>query len=127
MGWPALADSPVTCQDIPCCEAPLVVLLLRFHFIIFCCAGSRTNIQVLADAFASADPTTPVQAQAGVLLHNDRTNTDVCYFNGGCTSGAEGTLVARHRLWGDGGWSAGWHAACLMRSEADVMCPTSPG
>jgi len=72
----------------------------RPHNIVVCCDGSwcgeetdtRSNIKILADAFASEDPTNPVYVRAGQenARHNSKTNTDVCYFNGVGTAGAEG-------------------------------------
>jgi hypothetical protein len=52
-------------------------------------AGTRSNIQIIADAFASKDKDSYVQALDGIPQHNDTTNTDVCYFNGVGLSGRE--------------------------------------
>jgi hypothetical protein len=54
-------------------------------------AGTRGNIQILADTFASAvvAPVVPVWLEDGVPHKNTATNTDVCYFNGCGTSGLE--------------------------------------
>lgn len=57
--------------------------------------GTRTNIKILADAFASEDPANPVCTRDGEPVYNSKTKTDVCYFNGVGTSGAEGTAKAR--------------------------------
>jgi len=68
------------------------------HNIVVCCdgtwcgdeTGTRTNIKILADAFASEDPRNPIDTQPGKVVHNRKTNTHVCYFNGIGTAGAEG-------------------------------------
>jgi len=68
----------------------------RTHNIVICCdgtwcgseTGTRTNIQILADAFASHGQD-PVRLQDGQHVFNSYTNTDVCYFNGVGTSGLE--------------------------------------
>lgn len=54
-------------------------------------ADTRGNIQILADAFASAgaSPEHPVWLQDHEPHWNPVTNTDVCYFNGVGTSGLE--------------------------------------
>lgn len=52
-------------------------------------AGTRTNIQILADAFATSDLADPVYTKDGVGVYNPKTNTDVVYHNGVGTSGIE--------------------------------------
>lgn len=56
--------------------------------------GTRTNIQILADAFATSDPAHPVYTEdasgdktKGVWNRNERTNSDVVYFSGVGTKG----------------------------------------
>jgi hypothetical protein len=58
---------------------------------------TRSNIKILADAFASEDPTKPVFVRSGQenARFNSKTNTDVCYFNGVGTAGAEGATNDR--------------------------------
>jgi hypothetical protein len=62
---------------------------------------TRSNIKILADAFASEEPTNPVYVRSGKenARFNSKTNTDVCYFNGVGTAGAEGaTKDGRNRV-----------------------------
>lgn len=60
--------------------------------------GTRTNIQILADAFASQDPGLALDDPCDIIhvqdgaehsRFNEKTNTDVVYFDGVGTSGIE--------------------------------------
>jgi hypothetical protein len=51
---------------------------------LICClflTGTRSNIQIIADGFASQGQNAYVQTLDGEAVYNSYTNTDICYFN----------------------------------------------
>jgi hypothetical protein len=52
-------------------------------------AGTRGNIQIIADGFASQGQNAYVQTFDGQPVRNSYTNTDVCYFNGAGLDGLD--------------------------------------
>ncbi|WIA28689.1 hypothetical protein OEZ86_011225 [Tetradesmus obliquus] len=67
------------------------------HNIVVCCdgtwcgaeTGTRGNIQIVADGFASQGQNAYVHTLDGQPVHNSYTNTDICYFNGVGLDGLE--------------------------------------
>jgi hypothetical protein len=60
---------------------------LLFYVLVY--AGTRGNIQVIADGFASQGQHAYVHALDGEPVYNSYTNTDICYFNGVGLDGLE--------------------------------------
>jgi hypothetical protein len=57
--------------------------------LLFLLTGTRGNIQIIADGFASQGQNGYVQTFDGEPVYNSSTNTDICYFNGVGLDGLE--------------------------------------
>ncbi|KAF6263703.1 hypothetical protein COO60DRAFT_382576 [Scenedesmus sp. NREL 46B-D3] len=76
------------------------------HNIVVCCdgtwcgaeTGTRGNIQIIADGFASQGQNAYVKTQDGKPVYNSYTNTDICYFNGAGLDGLEDLAKKGKRL-----------------------------